>query len=90
MLRILGDWATVEDCLEQNDEPVIVTITNPHLSTALVGDHAVVVWKFERDNSGIEFVIFMNPLTSNHERKERNDFLLWWNKPGARAFVLRP
>ncbi len=84
-----GDWAGIREAVSENDEPVIVTIANPNPLADLVGDHAVVVFQIENFGEPDERVIYMDPESGTYESKKVEEFLLWWDTPGQRGFVLR-
>jgi hypothetical protein len=84
-----GDWDTISEELIVNEEPVIVTIAHPFLPLERTGDHAVVLIGLDT-KEGEDDIQFMDPLTGTIESKPLSQFLLWWDAPGQRAFILRP
>lgn len=82
-----GDWDGIHEAVWENDEPVIVTIASPNPLAELVGDHAVVIFQFIGGRA--ERVVYMDPESGTHESKPIDEFLLWWDAPGQRAFLLR-
>ena len=85
-----GDWDGIREAVEENDEPVIVTIANPSPLADLVGDHAVVIFQIGHFGGHSERVVYMDPEGGGYETKQTDEFLLWWDTPGERAFLLRP
>ncbi len=85
-----GDWDGIREAVEENDEPVIITIANPNPLAELVGDHAVVVFQIGRFGEHEEHVVYMDPESGTYESKRVDEFLLWWDTPGQRGFLLRP
>ena len=90
VIDLEGDWDGVREAVEANDEPVIATIANPNPLLEFVGDHAVVIYGIEANESQGEQVVDMDPSTGTHESKQLEDFLQWWTAPGRRAFIIRP
>ena len=89
-LEILeNDWDSVREAVEENDEPVIVTIANPNPLAELSGDHAVVVFRIERSGQSVESIVYMDPESGTYESKPLAEFLQWWDAPGERGFLLR-
>ena len=89
-LEILeNDWDGIREAVEENDEPVIVTIANPSPLAELSGDHAVVVFQIRRSGYFDETVVYMDPESGTHESKPTAEFLQWWDTPGQRGFLLR-
>lgn len=90
-LEILeNDWDGIREAVEENDEPVIVTIANPSPLAELSGDHAVVVFQIRCLDEGSESVVYLDPESGTYERKPLAEFLQWWDVPGQRGFLLRP
>ena len=88
IVEVEGDWTSIYDAVAENDEPVIVTIANPNPLTELVGDHAVVIFQL-RHFGEYDEVVYMDPESGTYERKGLNEFLLWWDTPGQRGFLIR-
>lgn len=85
-----NDWDGIREAVEENDEPVIVTIANPSPLAELVGDHAVVFFQIGYLGGSHERVVYMDPESGTYESKQIEEFLLWWDAPGQRGFLLRP
>lgn len=85
-----GDWAAVREAVEENDEPVIVTIANPCVLVELVGVHAVVVIGIGHFKGDEEQVMYMDPAIGRYESKGQDEFLAWWDVAGKQGFLLRP
>ncbi len=85
-----GDWDGICEAIEADDVPVIVTIANPSPLAELVGDHAVVILQIAYSVGDDERVVYMDPESGVYESKRTDEFLLWWDTPGQRGFLLRP
>ena len=90
VIDLEGDWDGIREAVEENDEPVIVTIANPNPLAELVGDHAVVVFQIGYFGEYSERVVYMDPESGVYESKGADELLLWWDTPGQRGFLLRP
>lgn len=90
VLELEGDWDGIREAIEENDEPIIVTIANPNPLADLIGDHAIVVFQISSLGEDEERVVYMDPESGTFESKRTDEFLQWWDVPGQRAFLLRP
>ena len=89
-LEILeNDWDSIQEAVQENDEPVIVTIANPSPLAELSGDHAVIVFQIRRSDDFRESIVYMDPESGTYESKPLSEFLQWWDTPGQRGFLLR-
>ena len=82
-----GAWDTVCDALVLNEEPVIVTISDP-TAPEFRADHAVVVLGFS-DESG-DVLLLCDPESGDIGEMSTTAGKRWWDTPGGRAFILRP
>ena len=89
VVDMVEDWESIREAVQENDEPVIVTIANPSPLAELVGDHAIVVFQIENFGESGECIVYMDPESGTYESKRTDEFLLWWDMPGQRGFVLR-
>ena len=78
------DWDAVSDAVNNNEEPVVVTIARPDVAV-IREDHAVVLVDVDEES-----VTYLDPMTGDFVQANISVFLLWWNTPGARAMLLRP
>ena len=89
LVELEGDWEGIQEAVEENDEPVIVTIANPSPLAELSGDHAVVVFQVQHLDDFSESVVYLDPESGTYESKPLAEFLQWWDTPGQRGFLLR-
>lgn len=90
VISVEGDWDALREAVEENDEPVIVSIANPSPQAEFVAGHAVVVIRFEASDDGQEYVVYMDPATGSYERKSADEFLDWWDMMDRLGFLFRP
>lgn len=89
VVELENDWDGIREAVEENDEPVIVTIANPSPFAEFVGDHAVVIFQVQRLGDFSESVVYLDPESGTYESKPTAEFLRWWDTPGQRGFLLR-
>ena len=75
VVELENDWDGIWEAVEENDEPVIVTIANPSPLAKLSGDHAVVVFQIRRSGHSDENVVYLDPESGTHESKPLAEFL---------------
>lgn len=89
VVDVEGDWDGLRESVEDNDEPVIVSIANPNPLAEVVAGHAVVILRFEASKDGQEYVVYMDPASGSRERKPTDEFLDWWDTMDRPGFLFR-